>query len=167
MADEGAPAHIDFTFKYDGHGWATARISDGVSYYYMNPSYVPSDPLFELMHALVDVLRYRGEARCVWEYEPAQDRWILQRADDRLHITILGVWDGFSYPSWLDSQGELRFAATCDLWKFAAKVRLAASRLPDLTREQDHHQPARVREDAEYRALCEFLEEHKRDKRHS
>ena len=165
MSDGDRLAHIDFTFEYRRHGWATAMISDDVREYAMDPSYVPTDPLFELLHALVDVLRYGGEARCIWEYEPAQDRWIFQRDGDRLHITILGFRRGFTSRNWPDARGEVNFSTTCDLWQFAAKVRLATSRLPNLTREQDYYRPALVREDAEYRALGEFLEEHKRAKR--
>src|SRR5579859_1124064 len=166
MADEDTLAHIDFTFTYQRHGWATARISDGVSEYAMVPSYVPTDPMFELIHALVDVLSYGGEARCGWYYEPATDLWILRRDGDRLHVTILRTRESLSGPNLPNARGEVEFSTTCDLWQFAAKVRLAASRLPDLTREQDNYGPALVREDAEYRALCEFLEEHKRAKRH-
>jgi hypothetical protein len=166
MADEHSLAPIDFTFAYQRHGWATAHISDGVSEYAMVPSYVPTDPMFELIHALIDVLRYGGEAHCAWYYEPATDLWILRRDGDWLHVTVLRTRAISPFPL-PNARGEVEFSTTCDLWQFAAKVRLAASRLPDLTREQDNYRPALVREDAEYRALCEFLEEHKRAKRHS
>jgi hypothetical protein len=126
----------------------------------MDPSYVPQNPLFVLMAAVDKVLTYGGEAECTWDYEPAADRWTLRRAGDTLHITIRGVSDGFSRRNWPTDRGELRFSTTCDLWKFAAKVRLAVSRLEPAVEE--YHDPTMVQRTPEYRALCAFLEEHKR-----
>lgn len=98
---------ISFTYEYAGHGWGRASISDGVTTYYMDPSYVPADPLFGLIAAVVEVLTHGGEAECTWDYEPAADRWILRRDGDTFHITT--------------DRGELRFSTTCDLWKFAPR----------------------------------------------
>jgi hypothetical protein len=154
---------ITFTYEYAGHGWARAWIADGETSYFMDPSYVPREPLFDLVATLVEVLRYGGEAECEWFYEPAASRWILRRDGDRLHITIRWVRDGFTYPNWPTERDELRFSTTCDLWKFAHKVRLAVSRM-EPTGEHDHD-PSLVKRSAEYEALCAFLEEHKRTQR--
>jgi hypothetical protein len=166
MADEGDEdaelAPITFRFEYRRHGWAEASISDGETTYEMVPSCVPNDPLFDLVRALVEVLRYGGQAQCDWSYEPAADRWILHRDGVTLTITIPGVRDGFTRVNWPTERGELKFSTTCDLWKFAAKVRLAVSRLePPPAGEADHRHPEWVKESAEYRALCTFLEERK------
>jgi hypothetical protein len=144
---------ISFRYEYAGHGWAQAWLSDGVTTLAMNPSYVngsyPSgDPLVGLVGAVVKVLTYGGEAECVWEYEPAADRWTLRRDGGSLCISIHG------------ERGEVRFAAMCDLWKFAAKVRLAVSRLEPV--DEQYHDPTEAQRSPEYRALCAFLEEHKR-----
>jgi hypothetical protein len=156
---------IRFTYAYAGNGWAHAWLSDGVTALSMTPSYVngsypTNDPLEGLVGALVTVLTYEGEAECTWEYEPAADRWVLQREDDKLHITIRGVPDGFSRPNWQTQHGEVRFSATCDLWKFAAKVRLAVSRLQPV--DEQYHDPTGVQRSPDYRALCSLLQEHKR-----
>ena len=172
MADEGDDsvelAPITFRFEYRRHGWAEASISDGETTYEMVPSYVPTDPLFELVRAVARVLSYGDETGCSWFYEPAADRWLLRRDGDTLTITIPGVRDGFTQLHWPTERGELEFTATCDLWKFAAKVRLAVSRmeLPP-AEEQDHYHPAWLKESAEYRALCAFFEERKARRKES
>lgn len=161
MADEQAIfSPIEFVYEYAGHGWALASISNGAETYAMNPSYVPTNPLFQLLHALVEVLRYGGDVGCEWFYEPAADRWALHRDGDRLKIVIRGVRDGFSHPNWPFEAGTLKFTTTCDLWKFAAKVRLAVSRLTPAG--EKYHEPAAAQNTAEYRVLCDLLEEHKR-----
>jgi hypothetical protein len=163
MADEetGRLSPISFRYEYAGQGWARTWLSDGVTTLSMDPSYVPNDPLFDLVAAVDHVLTYGGEAGCTWNYEPAADRWTLRRDGDRLHLTIRGVRDGFSRPNWWPTErGEVRFSMVCDLWKFAAKVRLAVSRLEPV--EERYHDPTGVQRTPEYRALCASLEEYKR-----
>ena len=161
MADERAIlSPVNFVYEYAGHGWARASISNGADTYTVDPSYVPTDPLFELLRALMQILRYGGDAGCEWFYEPAADRWALHREGNSLRIVICGVRDGFSRPNWPFEAGELKFTATYDLWKFAAKVRLAVSRMTPV--EEQYHDPTGVQRTAEYRALCNFLEEQKR-----
>ncbi len=162
--DSHALSPISFTFEYAGHGWARASISDGVTTYYMDPSYVPADPLFGLIAAVVEVLTHGGEAGCTWNYEGAADRWTLRRVEDALRIAIRRLREGFSRPDWpTDERGDVCFSMTSDLWKFAAKVRLAVSRLEPAG--EDHHDSTWVQRTPEYRALCAFLEEHKRTQR--
>lgn len=161
-ADEDVLSAISFTFEYTGHGWARSSISDGATTYYMVPSYVPNDPLFDLVSAVVELLTYSGTAGCGWHYEPAVDRWTLRREGDTLHLTIR-AGRAFSRLDWPDEGGALHFAATCDLWKFAAKVRLAVSRLT--AADESYDDPSSVQRTAEYRALCALLNEHKRTPR--
>lgn len=163
--EESALSPISFRFEYTGHGWAHATISDGVTTYEMSPSYVPQDPLFALIAAIDRVLAYGGEAECSWQYEPPADRWTLSRDGDTLHIVIRGVDDGFSRPNWPSERGTPSFSATCDVWAFAARARTAASRLRPAG--ESYHEPTRVRETPEYRALCAHLERHKRERRHT
>lgn len=160
MSDGGSDvAPIGFTYHYEGHGWAGASISNDQNTHYMHPSYVPHDPLFSLLRAVVEILRYGGEASFTWFYEPSADRWSLRREGDALYLTIRWFSDGFSYPNWPNERGKLHFSTTCDLWKFAAKVRLAASRLEPSG--EPHDDAAWLRNTGEYRALGAFLEERK------
>ncbi len=157
-------AHIRFTSAYIGPGWACASNGDGAVTYTMFPSYVPTDPLLALVHALVWVLHYGGEARCTWSYEPAEDRWTLRRDDDdTLTITLRGAAEGCGHGSRPADDGPLHCTARCDLWSFASTVRLAVSRLEPVSDTTDAHvDPARVRQTPEYRALCTALDEHAR-----
>ena len=76
---------------------------------------------------------------------------MLRREGEQLWITITG----FAYPDLLVDRNERRFAARCNLWTFAAKVRLAVSRLaPAGERYYDH---TSVQQTAKYRELFEFL----------
>jgi hypothetical protein len=156
---------VNFAFEFAG-GWARASISNGTDTYSMEPSYVLNDPLFGLLQAVVEIVRNGGDndTGCEWWYEPALDRWALHREGDSLRITIRGRRHGFPNSSiftssrfWSSELGTLKFTATCDLWKFAAKVRLAVSRLAPIGQDD----PTCVQRTAEYRALCDFLEEHK------
>lgn len=162
MAERGEPlSPISFIYEYLRHGWAHASISDGNATYDMIPSYVPTDPLFVLVHAVVEVLRYGSDARCSWFYEPATDQWMLRREDDTLHITIRREKYGFSHPSWPEEGGKVEFTTSCDLWKFAAKVRLAVSRMVPVEEQEHNYGPASVQQTVEYRALCVFVDERK------
>ncbi len=131
----------------------------------MTPSYVPTDPLFALMHAVVEVLRYSGDARCSWFYEPATDQWTLHRESDTLQITIRSTGDGFSRLDWPAEGGNVEFAVICDLWKFAAKVRLAVTRMVPVEEHEHNYDPSSAQRTAEYRALCACLDEHKESQR--
>lgn len=162
-AETDSLSPVGFRYEYAGQGWARAWLSDGMTTLYLEPSYVLSDPLFGLVAAVDKVLTYDGEVDCTWDYEPAADRWTLRRDGDRLHITIRRVRDGFSRLNWPSDRGEMLFSAICDLWKFAAKVRLAVSRLEQV--EEQYHDPTGVQRTPEYRVLCDFLEEHKRARR--
>ncbi len=160
---------VRFTFEYEGHGWAHASIADGDVTYEVDPSYVLGDPLFGLLQAVVELLRNGdGHAGCEWWYEPALDRWHLLREGDMLHITIRGRWDGTPSssvltPSWFWSSaagGEVRFSTTCDLWAFAKQIRHAVRHLAPVG-DDNRDNPRWVKRTAEYRALCQLLDEHK------
>ena len=151
---------IHFRFTYTGHGWAHASISDGVSTYEMSPSYVPQDPLWTLIAAIDRVLALGGEAHCVWDYEPLADLWVLQRDGDALQPVIGDPGRGFLPPGWRPAPDTVSFSTICDIWRFAAQLRTAASRLQRV--EKEYHDPTSVQRSPEYRALCAHLEEHKR-----
>jgi hypothetical protein len=155
---------ITFTFDYEGHGLALASFSTGTETYGVYPSYVPFDPLFQLLQAVVEILRNgEDDTGCEWWYEPTLDRVALHRDGDSLRITIRHFREGFptstiwSPPKvWSSDAGMLEFTATCNLWTFAAQVRRAVRRLAP-SGDDDPTWPCRS---AEYRALCDLLGEH-------
>jgi hypothetical protein len=113
---------------------------------------------------VVEALRYGGDAWCSWHYEPATDQWTLHREGDTLQVTIRRLRNGF-YHDLPAKGGQVEFAVLCDLWQFAAKVRLAVSRMMPVEEHEHNYGPATVQHTAEYRALCAFLDERKQSQR--
>ena len=166
MPDEPISTAITFTYEADKWGCGTAFISDEVNEATMWASHVgndpPGNPLLILVHALLHVINYDDESRCRWANEPGETRWIFTREGDFLRVTILwfntlGPW--FYGSTLKDEFGELGFSMTCDLWKFAAKVRLACSRI--IASETSKGASHWLRDSSEYHGLCTVIEKHK------
>jgi hypothetical protein len=114
--------------------------------------------------AITPLLRQDGMARCRWWNELSEDRWVLRREGDALIISILWlryvqINDYLLERS--DSHGKEGFSTMCDFWKFAAKVRLSASRFIAHEKQQGRHVPWGNR--TEYRYLEATLEQRKQN----
>lgn len=166
MPEEPISTVIMFTYEADECGCGTAFISDEVNEARMWPSHVgniPSgNPLLILIDALLHVINYGGESRCRWANEPGEDRWILKREGELLRVTILWfnvIGPGFYGSTLKDELGEPEFSMICNLWKFAAKVRLACSRI--IASEASKGVSHWLRDSSEYHGLCAVIDEHK------
>jgi hypothetical protein len=159
-------APIEFMYEYRRNGWAHASISDGNTPYDMrgHPMCLPTRYSSSCVRAVVEVLRYGGDAWCSWYDEPATQQWTLHRAGDLLQITIRSVGNDL-FHDWPANGGKGEFAVLGDLWKFAAKVRLAVSRMVPVAEQEHTYGPAAVQRTAEYRALCAFLDERTQSQR--
>jgi hypothetical protein len=111
---------MEFTYRLTGIGWAEARIADSTSHAVMRASYL-SDALGDLLEALGAILEGAAEARCGWDEEPVESRWIFARDEgDLLTLRIFAETfdrpDSVAWEEWLtlgpDEQGELRFSTT-------------------------------------------------------
>jgi hypothetical protein len=113
---------VDFEYRLTGAGWARASITDGANQAVMTASYL-SNALDDLLEAVARLLDGAPEARCSWEEEPGEYRWIFTRTgDDRVQLTILAfddMWDftsdrpdGVPLSSYPDERGELHFSTT-------------------------------------------------------
>jgi hypothetical protein len=153
---------VTFDYAYGRHSWAEAHIADDINEYWFTASYVLSDPLFDLVRAITPLLRQDGTARCRWWNEPSEDRWVLRREGDALIISILWL-RYFQINDYLlersDSHGKEGFSTMCNFWKFAAKVRLSASRFIAHEKQQGRHVTWENR--TEYRYLEATLEQRK------
>jgi hypothetical protein len=118
----GIVRRMEFTYRLTGKGWAEARIADGTSQAVITASYL-SDALGDLLEALGTMLEGAGEARCSWEEEPGEYRWIFAREDrDQVTLRILEFADMYARPDTRagvvrlalrpDEEGELRFSTT-------------------------------------------------------
>lgn len=151
-----AHGELIFIFRPGPFRWGEALISDGTQRTTLEPSYVLEDPLLALISAMVAAIQ-TGEGRCSWWWEPVESRWILRRDGEQLRISILRFPDLHYHER--DEFGRLDFAATCALWKFAARLRLVVQRIVSdtLYREYGVMDYEHI---SEFLRLCELLDEH-------
>jgi hypothetical protein len=114
-----------FWFWVHGSGWAEAGIGDDVGHANLTASYL-SDALGDLLYAVLRCANGAPEARCSWEDEPREYRWILGRDGDQVHLRILGFDD--VYERRPDEAGELLFETRQDWVTVARSIALGASR---------------------------------------
>jgi hypothetical protein len=78
-----------FEYRLTKYGWADARIADDESEYgYLAASYL-SDALAALLDAVALTVEGAEEARCSWDDEPGEQRFVLRRDGDFLVLRIL------------------------------------------------------------------------------
>jgi len=123
---------MEFTYRLTGKGWAEARIADESGWAAMTASYL-SDALGDLLEAVGLLLEGASKARCSWEEEPGEYRWIFVRADGNdVNLKILAFDDMYAQPAALpgvaqfspqpDEHGELRFSTTQPLGVLARAI---------------------------------------------
>jgi hypothetical protein len=84
---------VEFTYRLTGTGWAEARLSDRSSSTTITASYL-ADALGDLLVAVASMLDGADEARCSWQEEPGEYRWVFQRAGSDVHLRVLAFPDG-------------------------------------------------------------------------
>jgi hypothetical protein len=123
---------MEFEYRLTGTGWAEARIGDDASHAILTASYL-SDALGDLLEAIGLLLEGASEARCSWEEEPGEYRWIFVRTGDNdVQLEILAFDDMYSRPVTLpgvaelcpqpDARGELRFSTRQPLGVLARAI---------------------------------------------
>ncbi len=152
-----------FDYSYQGQGWGEAHISDGLKSYGFAPSYVLNDPLYELTKAIAGLLCGEKETRCRWFEEPSELRWVLKRDEEELDISILsfpGFQPTINHPEIVERDREPEFSTVCDFWRFAARLRVHASRFlaNEMARKDGYGYWSNT---PEYQTLCTSLEERK------
>ncbi len=126
-----------FEFRLTGTGWAEAGIGDDANHATLTASYL-SDALGDLLYAVWRVLEGDAEARCSWEDEPGEFRWILRRDKDRVWLRILEFGDLYQHRP--DDAGRLLYETTQDAASFARAIALGASRALAEYGEQGYQQ---------------------------
>jgi len=99
---------VEFQYSLTGSGWAEARVKSGSASAHLRVSYL-SDALGDLLLALLDLRWGAPAARCSWEEEPGEWRWLFATYGDRLEVRILGFKDMYDHEP--DSAGREVFAA--------------------------------------------------------
>lgn len=78
---------FEFEYKLTGTSWSEARVADEAGHAIVTASYL-SDALRSLVEATALAVEGVPEARCSWDEEPGEYRWILRRVGADLRIEI-------------------------------------------------------------------------------
>ncbi len=115
-------------YRLVGTGWSTCSIELDAVRVTVSGSYL-SDCLAALADAALLLLRGASEARCSFDEEPGEYRWILQHEGTHVRIRILAfpeLWGELP-----DDKGQLILDGKCELPSFAAAMRDALQRVLD------------------------------------
>lgn len=151
MAEEEAKlAKIAITYRREPDGAVVLILSDGMASATLYPSPLGrTDLLLNLIAALLRLIPYQGDLEYDWWGDETIYHWRFHLAGNRIRVEA-NDWDGAPI-----------FAATCDVWQFAAKLRLCASRLATTEDARRAHGGDWVRADIGYQQLCARLDARK------
>jgi hypothetical protein len=110
---------VEFTYRLTGTGWSEARLAHGSNWTTITASYL-GDALGDLLEALGVLLEGAAQARCSWEDEPGEYRWLFERTDSDVHLRVLAFPD--QYAEEPDDQGKLLFEAQTPLREMAEAI---------------------------------------------
>ena len=106
---------MTFTYTLANHGWADARISDGVSTRSMHASYL-SDSLHDMATSIRTILAGHKSSTFSFIDEPGEHRLHLQHLDDST-IQIRVEWFE-DWPDNISGAGKTVFHTTCSFDEF-------------------------------------------------
>ena len=110
---------MEFSYRLTGTGWSEARLSDGTTEATVTASYL-SDALGVLLEAVGTLLEGAQEARCSWDEEPGEYRWIFVRRGDVVELRVLAFQDLWGEEP--DSEGSLVFETRQGLRETATAI---------------------------------------------
>jgi hypothetical protein len=122
---------VEFSYRLTGVGWAEATITCGDRSATLTASYM-SDALAELLLAVGELADGADAARCSWEEEPGEFRWLFARAGEDVDLRILWFDDIYAEGEYL---GEASFPAIPnkpELARVRPVYELLVSAAPDL-----------------------------------
>jgi hypothetical protein len=110
---------LDFELRLTHTGWMEAKLTSPEQEIFVSATPL-SDAPAELARAILLLLEGSSEARCSWQEEPGEYRWLFTRQGGAVRLTLLGFLDPFSRLD--DSHGECLFQGECDLRWFASRL---------------------------------------------
>lgn len=99
---------MEFNYELVGTGWAAARIACDGETADLTASYL-SDALGDLLLAAWTLTEGDTDARCSWDEEPGEYRWLLHREDG--HVDVRVLWFDELWGHQPDDQGRTVFHA--------------------------------------------------------
>lgn len=121
---------FEFDYRLIGTGWSEARVADERNHATVTASYL-SDALRDLIEAVALITEGSTAARCSFEEEPGEYRWIFDRRDDIVVLRILAFDDLWNHEP--DDAGTPVFQTRQPALRIARTVLSAAQRLLDET----------------------------------
>ena len=97
---------MQFSFRLTELGWGEATLSAGEQRVIIPASYL-TDVLSELLTAVRSLLEGAPDARCSWDLEPGEYRWLFTRNSDQASLTVLSFPDTWQDPP--DEDGAVVF----------------------------------------------------------
>lgn len=123
------PRAVEFDYRLVGTGWSEARFVVGDAWVGLTASYL-EDALGGLLGSLLMIaLGDELLARCAWEEEPGEYRWIFTRTGDRLRVQILAFDDVYDQSP--DEKGRPLFDEESDTRSVIEAVAAGAERVLD------------------------------------
>jgi hypothetical protein len=119
---------VEFTYRLTGTGWAEAWVADGAVAATITASYL-EDALGELLEAIGLLLEGADQARCSWEEEPGEYRWIFERAGADVRLRVIAFADIYSREP--DGSGTVVFETAAPLRDVASAIADGAQKLLD------------------------------------
>jgi hypothetical protein len=97
---------VEFTFELTGLGWGEGTLSSDERQVIIPASYL-TDVLSELLSAVRSLLEGAPDARCSWDLEPGEYRWLFTRNNEEALLTVLSFPDTWQDPP--DEDGTVVF----------------------------------------------------------
>lgn len=126
---------MEFTYRLTGPGWSEARLADGSNAVTITASYL-GDALGELLEALGLLLEGADQARCSWEEEPGEYRWLFQRSDAGVWLRVLAFPD--QYAEEPDERGEVLFETRAPLREIVEAIADGAEKVLERYGEDEY-----------------------------
>lgn len=117
---------LTFSVTSLGPGSITAELAGDGTHVQLTASYL-SDALGDLTRVVIGLLRGAPRARCAWQEEPGEHRWLFERAGNRVHLRVL--WFPRTFSKQPDDVGRCVFSTTCTLASFAGQLKSQLDRL--------------------------------------
>ena len=115
-------------YQLDGFGWASATVGGRGFSVDVTASYL-RDALGDLVRAMESLLQGGTDARCSWEEEPGEYRWIFTSDGIAVSLGILQLPDNF--PTLDDAEGIEIFRTSASLSDLASDFANEAQRVLD------------------------------------
>ena len=126
---------MEFTYRLTGTGWSEARLADSSNAVTITASYL-GDALGDLLGALGVLLEGADRARCSWEEEPGEYRWLFERSGSEVRLRVLAFRDQMAEEP--DDQGKVVFEAQASLREMAQAIADGAQSVVDEYGEDEY-----------------------------